>query len=310
MLIVDDICPRSVCLSLDQGAKIDFGTDDAASLTALDEKRVIAVEDWLTSALSSNGYHPIRHRTRTVADAAWMHSGDPNPEWEDVKAAVSSTIRDWDLGSKLSASPPAEALILGRYEQFTGLEVFIKEGFEARGNDDSDKLLAVQYWNGEWTSVTDLDDGTRRAGTGGARRSGPSLARSGRISWRRPSDWRDRRLGDSGASAWLFAVRLTGDLAESRGTPPIVRSRGIFPVRASRLTLPAAYYALALLYNEADTVSRGAWADKAKRFFERADDMLQRALPRLVDEFDVDDSGAVRRTEVDRQARPRGITRG
>ena len=67
----------------------------------------------------------------------------------------------------------------------------------------------------------------------------------------------------------------------------------INPIRESVLTAPAAYYALALLYNEADTVSHGKWRDKAKDFMDLASKALDRAKLCIGEELDTDGSGAV-----------------
>ena len=317
MLVVDDVCPRSACLALDQGASWDFGQDSNASLQALDAKRIIAVEDWLTSSLSANGYYPLRHRTRHAADGAWTQKqGDGS--FSDVTSGIADTAAAFSLAGNFNNGG---SLIIGRRDPFIGVEVLIDDGTGGGVyNADPDIKLAVDYWNGRWAAAPGFAppagprpaDAQADAGGDGTNYKGRTLAKGGRLTWTRLSDWRDRRFSGTDG-VWVFAVRIriiAADadpdpaVSDERRDPPDVRTFGIFPVRQSRLTTAAAYYALALLYNEADTAARGTWMEKAEKFFIRADDMLRRAMPRLGDEFDAEGVG-----NLDRASRDIGFRR-
>ena len=291
MLLVDDICPRAACLALDQGGGVDFGGSGADSLASLDAKREIAVNDWLSSTLLANGHQPLQHRLRRAPDAVWRLTDAG--AWTNHTEAAGDLGKPVDLATVLDAT--STGLLVGMLEPFTALEIVVEKPTTAT------VTLVAAYWTGQWTALpAGWADGTKTD-------SAHSFEHSGRVTWPRLAEWIDRRLGDSGDTRWFFVLRLS--LSNTHTSPIEIQS--LFPIRPSRLTIPAAYYALALVYNEADTVSRGEWKEKAQAFFGRADDMLQRALPRIADEFDIDQSGAITRTERDIGGRSvRTIVRG
>ena len=384
MLNVDDICPRSACIALDQGVQYEFGRNAADSLLNLDRKRAIAVNDWILGSIKAWGVNPRQHRVRRAP--ALAQSYDPGATvgadaYTDITSLVSSISGSGDqIGAalrKVGDSGTRAHLLIGLTERFTGLDISLPRGPENRNGDDDSThptvRTTVDYWSGEWTPVANLDDGLRFASDTVER----PFSKSGRLSWTMPTDWRDYRYVDSGGdNLWLYTARLSiqpyyilqinhaegyeagdrlldidggsestrireGDSVEIGGetytaagdesgpsfTLSITsglesrvsdnvdvklfptehksleagaeviaagtRASLISPIRESTLTAPAAYYALALLYNEADTVSHGKWREKAKDFMDMASQALDRAKLCIADELDTDGSGAV-----------------
>ena len=389
MLNVDDICPRSACIALDQGVQYEFGRNAADSLLNLDRKRAIAVNDWILGSIKAWGVNPQQHRVRRAPSLVRdFDPGEPGVTggYTDVTSSVSAiTSSGYSIGSQLRKFNDSEKkrahLLIGLTERFTGLDISLPIGKKNRNdiaaldNPPQTSLhptvrTTVDYWGGEWISVANLDDGLRFTSDGVER----PFTKSGRLSWTMPTDWRDYRYPDSeGGNFWLYTVRLSiqpyyrlqtdgaqsagatmididggpddaqikdGEMLEIDGesytaaadgsgagfqlsiTPGLesavpdnthvnlfsahierlapaaaiagnARASLISPIRESTLTAPAAYYALALLYNEADTVSHGKWREKAKDFMDMASQALDRAKLCIADELDTDGSGAV-----------------
>ena len=96
------------------------------------------------------------------------------------------------------------------------------------------------------------------------------------------------------AQAKVAWAKLTVSASLTAGTT----ANQLTPVVASRLTLPASQYALALLYQEAYGSNRGQWQEKATALFTAAEQSLGIALPLIVDEFDVDGDDTVSGSEA------------
>ena len=396
-MTVDDVCPRSLCLSIDRGAGTDFGGSNAESLSALDQKRTIAVRDWLEPYLRRSGWPPDRHRSRVEVDAAWWVGGIgvETPDGRTQRpSGVSTGPANGDLTPLLGGekdgvalavydlSVAGTAIVVGMLEPYASLDLVVEDAVPPIGY-----RLMPEYWSGTWRPAPDADDGTVLAytppgvtaqvtqdadagatsvtysasggdlvpgdfirftdGSGQPRRDDPSdpeaknwsayrigsavgselqiapplvheavdgdriqvqrasLSKSGGIGWQQLADWRPRQFPSSATSAPGYYVRLrhtAGTLLTDRVLRPEEgtdyrrpKLRGLTAIRRSRLSAPAAYYALALLYNEGDTISRGSWKEKATECFQRADVMLQRALPLIGDEFATEPGDAATR---------------
>jgi hypothetical protein len=269
-LIPGDIVTDLDLLALDSQALDDFG----ATSQKLVEKRRVAVSDWLKPRLEQRNLPVDRHSIRRAPDAAWSVTGGA---WTDQRAEFGQTA-ETPVSSMLVGV--TDYLYLGMRDPFRG--VFV--GMTDNVNVNSLKLQG-SYWNGQWQSfdaTNSFVDGTRNAQV--------SFARGGRVLWALPDDWFARDVHGSMAYWARFSVNsvpLTSTTAVGQ----------LLPLSRSRLTDPVAHYALHLIYREAIT-GRNDYAVKAKWYFDAAMNALDTAMLFIDDEFDIDQSQAVERTEV------------
>lgn len=276
MSVPADLLTDLDVLALDNRATSDYGIANAT----LSEKRRVAVTDWLRPRIEQVGYRAHRHLARRAPDAGWQLTGgvytDRIGEFGD------DTTNDVDLHD-VFVTPGTDALYIGSREPFRGVYVAMIDSLNTAAS-----VASLTYWNGAWTAPSSVVDGTIQA-------SGKSFSGSGRITWSLPDDWHTRQINNSPA----YWVRLTVSARPTDET----RVGQVLPLSRSRLTYPAALYALGLLYQEGIGNQRGDYAAKADRFFAEAERALAIALPLISDEFDVDASGALERLEVNSIAR-------
>lgn len=276
MLSVADILSDLDVLGLDVQIEDDFGTDWAANLA---EKRRIAVEDLVAPKLLEAGYSPQLHLARKAPDVAWAFTGGVYTS--QTEALSDKTADDVEIAA-IFATPANDALFVGMREPYRGLYVGMLDTVNAVVG-----VSSITYWNGgKWAGVNSLVDGTQVTS------NSISFSGGGRVRWQLPEAWARRPLGDN--VDWRYYVRI--QLSATPTNPTKVGQ--LLPIQRSRLTLPAAYLALGLMYEEAAGGNRGEWTEKGERFYKRGEVLLDRAVPHLRDEFDVDESQAVQRTEV------------
>lgn len=255
-------------LALDRLCLTDFGVSD------LTDKRRAAL-DWLAPRVEQAGYKLYQHATRRAPEAVFGDTGTAFVDY--TAAALDSTDSDLPLSSIL-AVPSSAALYVGAREPFKGVYIGVVDAINA-----NDSTLEVSVWNGHWTTVTSLVDGTQAT-------TDQSYSGGGLVSWQHPDTWARRSVNNS----LLYWAKLTVSSSLTAGTA----AAQLAPVVASRLTLPAAYYTLGLLYQESYGSNRGQWLEKADKMFAAADAALAVALPLIADEFDVSDDDIVEAAEV------------
>lgn len=272
----EDLLSQLDVLAVDSLALDDFGANGASILT---DKRRLAVE-WLQRGLERDGLSPSKHMTRHVPKAAFQHTGG---SYTDRTAVLSDTSQTLDL-SAVFATPGNDSLFIAHEQPFNGLYAGMLDAVNAL---NTTAINSVTYWNGgQWAGVNSLSDGTSVSAVSGAWSGG------GRISWQLPTDMQKRPL--STQTQYLYWVRLRVSRAPTAGTNLIQ----LLPIRRSRLTLPAAYHALALLYDDGDPRHRGEWQEKVDRYHRKAGEMLMDALRYVRDEFDIDEGQAVSDDEI------------
>ena len=255
-------------LALDRACLTDFGVSD------LTDKRRAAV-DWLAPRVEQAGYTLHQHRQRRAPDAVFGYTGTA---YSDHTAASTDTTDDDVPLSSICAVPSSAAVYVGSHEPFRGVYLGVHDAVNANS-----AVLDVAVWTGHWTTVTSLVDGTQAT-------TGQSCSGGGLLTWQQPDVWARRPINNS----LLYWAKLTVSASLTAGTA----AAQIAPVVPSRLTLPAAFYTLGLLYQESYGSNRGQWQEKADKFFAAADQALGIALPLLADEFDVDGDDLVSGAEA------------
>lgn len=255
-------------LALDRLCLTDFG------VSALTDKRAVAAE-WIRQRVEQAGYRPHQHAIRHAADAVVGFTGSTYTDY--TAAAADTTDLDLPLSSILS-TPASCALYVGFREPFKGVWVGMVDALNSQS-----AVASLTVWTGAWTGVTSLTDGTIAT-------SGKSFSKGGLVTCQQPDAWSRRTLNNS--LLYWARVQVSASLTAATAAAQLT------PILPSRLTLPAAHYALGLLYQESYGAQRGAWSEKATSMFEQAKAALDVALPLIADEFDVDDSDAITRPEV------------
>lgn len=255
-------------LALDRLCLTDFG------VTELADKRQMAAQ-WLAPRVEQVGYRLDRHQIRKTPDAVFGYDGTAFTD--DTAAASDQTEADVPLSS-ICAVPSSAAVYVGYHVPFRGVYVGIVDAVNANS-----VTLAVTAWNGRWAGVNSLQDGTQAT-------LGKSLSGGGLVAWQPPDQWSRRLLNNS----LLYWAKLTVGASLTAGTA----ASQLTPVVTSRLTLPAAQYALGLLYQESYGSNRGQWQEKATALCAAAEQSLSIALPLLADEFDMDANEAVSGAEA------------
>jgi hypothetical protein len=256
-LIAGDIVTDLDLLALDSGVMSDFG----ATSQKLVEKRRVAVTDWIKPRLEAAGKFPDRHSIRRAPDVGWSQVAGA---WLEQREAFGSGV-ERPISSLLLA--PTDYLYVGSRDPFRGLYIGMTDSVNANST-----ALQVAYWNGQWTpfnATNSLVDGTRLNQT--------SFARGGRVLWSLPEDWFER---DVHGGSMAYVVRLS---VNSVPLSPATAVGHLLPLSRSRLTAPAANYALHLVYREAIT-DRNKYETKAKWFLDAAVTGLDTALLFVDDE--------------------------
>lgn len=270
MLIARDIVLDSDVLALDGRATSDFGEDNRL----LDDKRRVAVGQWLTNHLGQRGYPAHRHSVRRAPDAVYGQVSSVTTNY--TSHATNVTADDVPLGTIFTGADATDALYVMYRAPFRGLYVGVHESVNAVAQASS-----PTFWAGQWTGVSSLVDDTR---IGDA-----SFARGGNLAWQIGDDWSQRVFANTfGYWAKVFVGSLTSTTAATQ----------ITPIVPSKLTYPASLYTLGLLYQDAWSSQRGDWGEKSERLFAMAETEIERVLDVLEDEFDIDNTGAVEITEV------------
>jgi hypothetical protein len=262
---VDDLVTTLDVLAVDSTAATDFGGQQN-----LDDKRRVAVQDWLCPLLEQAGYPVRKHKTRRPPDGAFARTGGA---WVDKKDAFTTA------GAALTgliADASADAIYVGLTMPFKGLLASMEDAVNGAAASCS-----ITYWNGTWSAFTSISNQTLA--------SGVPFARAGRITWPEPSDWLVREIED--VSAYWVRVQLSA--APNSGT-----LNQLLPIARSRLTYPVALRVCAQLYMEGFGSNRGEWKEKATVTALEASAALQLVIGRVVDEFDADSDGAAETTDV------------
>lgn len=278
-MIPGDLVTDLDLLALDVGVLTDFG---ATSLN-LAHKRQVAVSDWLKPRLETAGYPPNKHRTRRAPDAAFLVRGAASFDVTQTFARAT----EFNISSMLAT--PADYLLVGMQQPFRGLFVGVGDAINAVTCAGS-----LTYWNGRWSVPSSLADDVTV--------DGKMFAAGGNLSWSLQDDWFPRLLGNT--MAYWVRFSCSSSLSANVGIGQIL------PIARSRLTDPAASYAMHLIYREASGSNTGQWMEKSKLFLDAANSALALAMPLLQDEFDLDVSNAIEPTEPNSVAatRPSGYT--
>jgi hypothetical protein len=268
-MIPGDLVTDLDLLALDSSVMKDFGATSAA----LGQKRAIAVGDWLRRALENADLPPERHMTKRVPDVAISLRGG-------VLTALTALGGPGDLGLHSLLPGPSAALYIGMREPFRGLALAITDS-----PSTATAVASLTYWNGRWHTPSSFVDGTFA--------NSATCAGGGRMTWALPDDWLPRAIDPAAPTSLAYWVRLS---ASASLTPALVQQ--ILPLCRSRLTNPVACYTLHLIYAEGIGSSRGDWQAKSKLFEDAARQGLDSALLQVRDEFDLDSTEALVRTEV------------
>jgi hypothetical protein len=258
-------------LAIDVQADSDFGA------SPLGRKRQVAVTQWLRPRLEQAGYIPRLHLTRREPSAAYSTTSGVTTD----RAAATRDRATTGLQVNSILRTSSDAIYIGLTLPFKGCFVAMGD----TGNTTAG-VATWSYWNGTWTTLNSLVDGTRGA------TNSLSFSQAGRVTWSPPDDWVTREVNSDGAFLYYVKVSLNSPASNS-----VLVSQWL-AIAESRLTLPCALHALGLLYAEGSGNSRGRWDEKATLYLERAQRELDLVMPSLRDEFDIDETGAVAETEA------------
>lgn len=249
------------------------------NVTNWQDKRRVAIGQWLFPLLKNRGFDPFRLITRAEVDLAYGFTGGV---YTDVASACkSTTVDDLDIAA-IFATPATDVLYLASTQPFRG--VFVAEA-DTVGSAAS--VLSVKYWNGAWSTLT-ISDGTSKI-------SGKAFSGGGSITWSLPLDgWVRRSVNSSEPRYW---VKVTVS-----AVPTAAKAGQIAVIRESALCAPVTARTLELIFREAPTAEDGPWKEKAEYWAQQAELAFERALPLLGGEFDSDDSDEVSPTEAQQTA--------
>jgi hypothetical protein len=273
MLSVDDLLTDADLEALDKDVFSNFGEQAAAGLA---DKRRVAVQDFVQTRLEKEGYLPIFHLSRRAPDKVYQYTG---AVFTDRSAAMSDKTADDLDAADVFVTPASDAIYVGLDRPFKGLWVGMLDAVNATAS-----ILDVEYWDGgQWKDVESLVDETQIADL-------KSLSGGGGLRWVMPANWR-KRTGIGGETVeWRYWVKVKMSATPSAGST----LTHLLPILRSRLTRPAAYHALGLLYLENWGVSSTTeWREKGEKYLKMAEDELMQILPLVKDEFDVDESQAI-----------------
>jgi hypothetical protein len=274
MLPLDDLLSTLDVLAIDRQALDLYGAESQASI---DDKRRIAVNDWLAGELTARGFDPSKHQSRRAPESAYLVSA---ASVGDITALISSRANSPVNLADLVQAPSTDAILLGLREPYRGIAVTMIGSVNA----STLSAASLTYWTGgRWDAVDSLTDGTASTDPPGA-----SFAGGGVLRFDLPERWTPRPAV-SPDQAWLYYTRIGLTAACSS----LVQVSQLLPIPRSRLTTPAALYALHLLYLEAAAGGRANYEDRAEQFAKKAYTALERQGPFLAEEFDADETGSV-----------------
>lgn len=257
MIPVDDLVTVLDVLAVDVAAAEDFG-----GAGNLDDKRRLAVQDWLCPLLEQAGYPVRKHKTRVAPDSAFTYIGGT---YADAKALLTDGT---ELRS-LVVNAATDAIYVGLTRPFKGVLADLTDSINGAAG-----AASITYWNGAWSAFSSLSNQTLV--------SGVPFARAGRITWPEPADWLVREISEEKA----YWARIQLSAAPTSGT-----LHQLLPINRSRLTYPTALRVCAQLYMEGAASGRGEWKEKALDTMQQASAALQLVLGRVSDEFDADGDG-------------------
>ena len=136
----------------------------------------------------------IRARNQGFPTAAIL---DDNASYTDYTTEANSAVADDDV-NLLPATPVAnqDGFIMGHAEPFTRLKIDVTTagtgGF----------TITWQYWNGAWTSLSGVSDGT----------SSFSVAGRNEVSWTLPGDWATTTINSQGPYYYIRALYTAGSV--------------------------------------------------------------------------------------------------
>lgn len=272
MLVPGDVLTDADLLALDSRIAEDFG---AEATDLLNEKRRIAVQDWLAPQLEAAGFHPTLHRTRHQPSVGMALTAGV---YADLTGAMGdATADDVALATRL-ATPASDALFVGYRQPFHGLYLGMTGTVNALAC-----VSSFTAWTGsQWTSVGAAD--------GTVVEAGKALSGGGRLTWTPPDLWARRAV--NGSSAFWVRWQVSSSL-----TPGTAASQ-ILPIVRSRLSFPVGLYTLGLVYLGGASGRRGAWLEQAGDYQARAEKALASVLPLIADEFDTDADDAVSTDDI------------
>jgi hypothetical protein len=266
-----DILTNLDLLIEDAQLPADLGDD---YLTIMGDKRRLAVESWLQTRLEKAGLPVAKHVTRAKAGKIFGYDGAAYTEYADLSDRTKTAINVSSVFPTTSG-----ALYVGFDRPFRGLYV----GMAVDSVSINSLAVAYSYWDGgKWAEVSSISDGTRV-------NSLVPFSGGGRVTFQVPDMWESRPVNGSDYLYWLrVSVNSLTPSGFFQQVAPIVRSR---------LTVPAAHYALSLIYQESIASERGGWEAKADRFGKLADQELEMVLPVVRDEFDINETGAIEKPD-------------
>jgi hypothetical protein len=241
-----------------------------------ESRRTKACEDWLFPILKAHGFDPYKLRTRFEPDAVLGYTASAYTD--KTSASQDTTTEDLNLAT-VFATVGTDALYIGSTTLFRGIFLRLLDSVSS-----ATATLTVKYWNGAWSALANLADGTMQT-------NGKTLSAGGSVTWTLPTDWVTRKVNTSDPLYWVkvtVSATPTGAVASQIGT-----------IRASALRAPVTFRTLQLIFQEAPTGSDGPWDRKAERYQAEAEAALQRALPVIGGEFDTDESDLVSETEAE-----------
>lgn len=234
-------------------------------------RRQKAIEDWLFPLLESQGFNPLRFRTRYEPSAVLGVTSSVTTD----RTAAASTVDGINLATVLASS--SDYLYVGSSAPFRGVSV---RQYDAVNTAEG--RLTVGVWGDGWLVPADIEDGTRIEST--------SFKRGGAIAWRVPETVGKRSIGTVGPYYW---ARL------SLSAAPTGASIGpLLVIRRSRLCAAVTFRTLALIFREAPTGVDGPWEAKALWAEQEAERAWMRVANQIGGEFDSDESDGISPTEA------------
>jgi len=233
-------------------------------------RRQKAIEDWLFPLLETQGFDPLRFRTRHQPVTLFGYTSSAYTD----RTTAAGTADGVNLATVLAGS--SDAIYIGFDRPFRGISVRMRDSVSSVTG-----ALSVGIWTDAWQTPAELVDGTR-AGV-------KTFAKGGAITWRLPEDIVRRSLNNSDPLYWAKVQTSTAPTGALAGPWAVILR--------SRLAAATAFRTLALIYREAPAGQDGPWTEKAEWYERQADQAFQRAVALIGPEVDTDDSDAIDEAE-------------